>query len=118
MERSELNERIESCINEHCSGDGNGELKTVATAIRMAEKKGIPVREVKVQKPVPPPKIKTSKSPAVALSPEHKERYAAAHQKYQRETTPAAYKDFGALPTQFPKTNTANGLTTFITEIS
>lgn len=42
------------------------------------------------------------------------DRYRAAHRRYQAETYPSAFKDFGPIGTQIPKTATANGLTRFI----
>lgn len=41
-------------------------------------------------------------------------RYAAAHRQWHDRTAPAMVKDHGYLPTQFPKVDKSNGLTTFI----
>ena len=44
----------------------------------------------------------------------YRERYAAAHLRYQHERYPSATRDFGPLQTKFPNVDKANGLTTFI----
>lgn len=43
-----------------------------------------------------------------------RQRYQAAHQRKQDKNGPSLVKDFGYLPTQYPKVNTANGLTRMI----
>ncbi len=92
--------------------DGNG--KTLATLIKMAKDRGLKVRESVYSKPAKPAKQPKVKQTAIPLSDKCRQRYIAAHQRYQKENTPNAVKDFGFVNTQIPKINTANGLTTFI----
>jgi hypothetical protein len=44
----------------------------------------------------------------------YKDRYKLAHQSWQANEYPAAYKDFGTLATQYPDVTTSNGLTRYI----
>ncbi len=40
-----------------------------------------------------------------------KKQYSAAHRRYQEQEYPTATRDFGCVPTSFPDTQKANGLT-------